>query len=101
MRTYIKALIVWLVAAVPVGIGAGALVSAFIPEDAAVDRATAAYNGLLAGLQLAALGGIAAAITTTVARRSLQRAGGSELVTGAIVAYGVIAVGLLLLLVAR
>lgn len=98
MRAIIKGLVVWLLASLPVGIVLGVVASAFLPADAAVDRSTAAFNGLLAGTQLALLGGIAAAVTTTVSRDTLKAAGGSEFVTGAIVTYGVIIIGLLLLL---
>ena len=94
---FVKRLARWLALSVPVGIGAGAAFSAFVPADAGLDRGTSAVNGALAGFGLALVGAFAAAATTAATRDMLQRAGGSELLTGAIISYGVIAAGLLLL----
>ncbi|MEX2598998.1 MAG: hypothetical protein WD533_05005 [Dehalococcoidia bacterium] len=98
MWAIVKGLVVWLLAALPVGVLLGLLVSTFVPENAVVDRSTAAFNGAMAGLQLAVVGGIAAAITTTVSRDMLKRVGGSECITGAAITYGVIILGLCALL---
>ncbi len=99
MRKIIKGLLVWLLASLPVGMGLGALVSAYVPADAVVSRSTAAMNGVGAGAELALLGAIVAAVTTHVSRGTLQRAGGSEFVTGAVITYGLIVIGLLVLLI--
>lgn len=90
----LKRLIVWLLAALPAGVAAGAGVSAYWGADAAVDRVTAAVNGALAGFWLGLIGGVAAAATTWIAREPLRRAGGSEFATGAVIVAGLIAAGL-------
>lgn len=90
----LKRLIVWLLAALPAGVAAGAGVSAYWGADAAVDRVTAAVNGALAGFWLGLIGGVAAAVTTWIARGPLRRAGGSEFATGAVIVAGLIAAGL-------
>jgi hypothetical protein len=89
--------VLWLVLSLPVGIGAGALVSLYFGEGADLDRFTAAGNGVLTGAWLGLLGGVAAATTNAIARRQLREAGGSECITGAVVSYGLIAIGLVLL----
>ena len=94
---FIKRLILWLVLSAPVGIGAGALVSIYFADGADLDTFTAAGNGVLTGLSLGVFGAVAAAATNTIARRQLREAGGSECITGAIVSYGLIGIGLVLL----
>lgn len=90
----LKRLIVWLLAALPAGVAAGAGVSAYWGADAAVDRVTAAVNGAHAGFWLGLIGGVAAAATTWIAREPLRRAGGSEFATGSVIVAGLIAAGL-------
>lgn len=97
---FLKRLIVWTLAALPLSIGAGAAVSAVWGEQAAIDRSTAALNGGLAGLWLGVVGAVAAAATTRIARGALQRAGGSEALTGAVIVGGLLGVGLALLTLA-
>ena len=94
---FLKRLALWLLLSLPLGVGLGAAFSAYVPDDAALDRGTAAVNGALAGLGLALIGAAAAAATTTVTRALLERVGGSELLTGAVISYGLIIVGLVLL----
>ena len=97
---FLKRLIVWTLVALPSGIGIGAVVSAAWGEHAAIDRATAAFNGGIAGAWLGAVGAVAAAVTTRVARDALRRAGGSEALTGAVIVGGLLGVGLGLLMLA-
>lgn len=94
---FLKRLALWLLLSLPLGVGLGAAFSAYVPGDAALSRGTAAVNGALAGLGLALIGATAAAATTTATRELLERAGGSELLTGAVISYGLIVVGLALL----
>ena len=96
----LKRLIAWMAAALPVGVAAGASVSAYWGPDAAVDRATAAVNGALAGFWLGLIGAVAAAVTTRAARDPLRRAGGSEVATGAVIVGGLLAAGLAFLTLA-
>ena len=96
----LKRLVIWTLVATPVGVGVGALVSTIWGEDADIDRATAGFNGAVAGLWLGLIGAFAAALTTRIARDSLRRAGGSELLTGTVIVIGLLAVGLGLLVVA-
>lgn len=90
----LKRLVAWMAAALPLGVAAGAGVSAYWGPDAAVDRATAAVNGALAGFWLGLIGAVAAAVTTRAAREPLRRAGGSEIATGAVIVGGLLAAGL-------
>ena len=94
---FLKRLIIWTVLAVPLGIGIGAGVSSIWGEDADIDRATAAFNGAVAGFWLGIIGALSAAATTRIAREPLRRAGGSECLTGAVILFGLLAVGLGLL----
>ncbi len=94
---FIKRLAIWLLLTLPVGVAAGALFSAFVPEDADLDRFTSAVNGAWVGAGLASIGAWSAAATTTVMRGTLRQAGGSEFLTGAVISYGLVIVGLLLL----
>ncbi len=97
---FLKRLIVWTVVAVPLGIGIGALVSLTWGPDADIDRATAGFNGAVAGFWLGLIGAFVAATTTRIAREPLRRAGGSECLTGGIIVFGLLAVGLGLLTLA-
>lgn len=98
-RAFFLRLILWLLLSLPVAIGAGALVSMYFGEGADTDQFTAAGNGVLAGVWLGLVGGIAAAVTTAVSRQRLRAAGGSECVTGAVVSYGFVGLALVLLVV--
>ena len=91
---FLKRLIIWTVLAVPLGIGIGAGVSSIWGEDADIDRATAGFNGAVAGFWLGVIGAVAAAATTRIAREPLRRAGGSECLTGAFIVLGLLAIGL-------
>ena len=97
---FIKRLIGWTFLSLPVGVGAGALVSAYWGEGSDVDRLTSAANGAWAGGGIALVGAWMAAATTAAARDRLKSIGGSELLTGAVVSYGLIIVALGLLYVA-
>ena len=94
---FLKRLIVWTLLAVPLGIAIGALVSLTWGPDADIDRATAGFNGAVAGFWLGIIGAVSAAATTRIARDPLRRAGGSECVTSGIIVFGLFAVGLWLL----
>lgn len=98
MGAFLKRLVLWFFLAVPVAIGAGAAVSLWLPGDAAIDRFTAAGNGAIAGFALGVLGALAAATTLAATRTRLRTAGGSECLTGAVIAYGLVAFGLVFLL---
>jgi hypothetical protein len=98
MSAFIKRLVLWFFLAVPVGTGAGVAVSLWLPADAAVDRFTAAGNGAIAGFALGVFGAVAAAATLAATRTRLCAAGGSECLSGAIIAYGLVAFGLVFLL---
>ena len=91
---FLKRLIIWTLLAVPLGIGIGAGVSSIWGEDADIDRATAGFNGAVAGFWLGVIGAVAAAATTRIAREPLRRAGGSECLTGAFIVLGLLAIGL-------
>ena len=97
---FLKRLIVWTLLAVPLGIGIGAVVSLTWGEDSNIDRATAGFNGAVAGFWLGLIGALSAAVTTRIARDQLRRAGGSECLTGAFIVFGLLAVGLALLTLA-
>ena len=97
---FLKRLVIWTVAAVPLGIGIGAGVSSIWGQDADIDRATAGFNGAVAGFWLGIIGAVSAAATTRIARDSLRRAGGSECLTGGVIVFGLLAVGLWLLTLA-
>jgi hypothetical protein len=94
---FTKRFILWLALSLPVGAFAAGTSSAYLGEDASLDRLTSAMNGVLAGLGIALVGAWMAAATTTLAHGRLKAAGGSELLTGGIVSYGTIAISLLLL----
>ncbi len=91
---FLKRLIIWTVLAVPLGIGIGAVVSLTWGPDSDIDRATAGFNGAIAGFWLGIIGALAAAVTTRIARDLLRRAGGSECLTGGVIVLGLFAVGL-------
>lgn len=93
----IKRLVIWTVVATPVGVAVGSGVSALWGQDADIDRATAGFNGGVAGAWLGLIGAWAAAITTRVASAPLKRAGGSELLTGVVIVAGLLLIGLGLL----
>ncbi len=96
MGRVVRRLVLWLVLAMPVGIVAGTAI-AFL--DSGTDdffRAVAIVGGGAIGGTLAVGGALAATATTVIGRGALRRTGGSEFLAGAIVAYGVIVVGLLL-----
>ena len=94
---FLKRLVIWTVAAVPLGSGIGAVVSLTWGENSNIDRATAGFNGAIAGFWLGLIGAVVAAATTRIAREPLRRAGGSECLTGGVLVFGLLAVGLWLL----
>ena len=94
---FLKRLIIWTVLAVPLGIGIGTVVSLTWGPDSNIDRATAGFNGAIAGFWLGIIGAVAAAVTTRIARDPLRRAGGSECLTGGVIVFGLLGVGLWLL----
>ena len=100
LTRFVKRFVLWLVLSLPVGILAGAGLAAYYGENANIDRLTSAVNGALSGGGIAIVGAWTAAATTSITHDRLQRAGGSEVLTGAVVSYGLILVALLLLLVA-
>lgn len=95
---FVKLAVLWVLLSVPVGIGAGSLASAYLGDNAEIDRFTAAFNGGLSGAWIGLVGAFAAAATNTVAHDRLTAARGSQFLTGLIVSYGLIAVALGLLL---
>ena len=96
----LKRLIIWTLLAVPLGAGIGALVSLTWGENSNIDRATAGFNGAVAGFWLGIVGAVVAAVTTRIAREPLRRAGGSECLTGGFIVFGLLATGLGLLTLA-
>ena len=94
---FLKRLIIWTALAVPLAIGIGAVVSLTWGPDSNIDRATAGFNGAIAGFWLGIIGAVVAAATTRIARDPLRRAGGSECLTGGVIVFGLLAVGLWLL----
>ena len=94
---FLKGEIAWLLVSLPLGIALGAAASSYLGEDAALDRLTSAANGAQAGAWLALVGATAAAATAVLTRDVLRRAGGSEVLTGAIVSLGTIIAGLAML----
>ena len=70
---FLKRLIVWTLLAVPLGIAIGALVSLTWGPDSDIDRATAGFNGAVAGFWLGLIGAFVAAATTRIAREPLRR----------------------------
>ncbi|MDE2836312.1 MAG: hypothetical protein OXL97_02225 [Chloroflexota bacterium] len=94
---FLKRLVIWTAIAVPLGIAIGALVSLTWGPDSDIDRATAGFNGAIAGFWLGLIGALSAATTTRIAREPLRRAGGSECLTGGIIVFGLLAAGLWLL----
>ncbi|MCY4448985.1 MAG: hypothetical protein OXE02_09125 [Chloroflexi bacterium] len=94
---FLKRLIIWTALAVPLGIGIGAVVSLTWGPDSNIDRATAGFNGAIAGFWLGIIGAVVAAVTTRIARDPLRRAGGSECLTGGVIVFGLLAIGLWLL----
>ncbi|MCY4582841.1 MAG: hypothetical protein OXE50_08635 [Chloroflexi bacterium] len=97
---FLKRLVIWTVMAVPLGMAIGAVVSLTWGPDSDIDRATAGFNGAVAGFWLGLIGAVAAAATTRIAREPLRRAGGSECHTGGVIVFGLLAVGLWLLTLA-
>lgn len=91
---FLKRLIIWTVVAVPLAVGIGAVVSLTWGENSNIDRATAGANGAVAGFWLGLIGALTAAVTTRIAREPLRRAGGSECLTGGVIVFGLLAVGL-------
>lgn len=94
---FLKRLIIWTALAVPLGIGIGTVVSLTWGPDSNIDRATAGFNGAIAGFWLGIIGAVVAAVTTRIARDPLRRAGGSECLTGGVIVFGLLAIGLWLL----
>ena len=82
----------------PIAVAIGTGLSTFFGEGAHTDRATAAFNGGVAGLWLGVIGAVSATLTTHVARGTLKGAGASEFVTGITIVGGVLVIGLGLLL---
>lgn len=97
MMGFVKKLLLWIVLALPIGAGAGAVISVFWTEDGRVDMATAAFNGTATGLWLAIFGAIAAALTNYFAQNRLRLVGGSEFLTGITIVIGLLVVGLAVL----
>ena len=97
---FLKRLVIWTVVALPLGTGIGAGVSSLWGQDADIDRATAGFNGAVAGFWLGLIGAVVAAATTRIAREPLRRAGGSECLTGGVIVFGLLTVGLWLLTLA-
>lgn len=98
---FLRHLILWLFLSVPIAVGAGAGFSAYFGEGAHLDRFTAAGNGVIAGLWLGSIGAVGAAATIAIAYDRLKQARASLFTTGAIVSYGLIVIGILMLWLAE
>ena len=97
VKRFAKRLAFWLLLTLPLSAGVGAAL-AFLESSADDFRQTAlVVNGALAGMLLASLGAVTATATTFMASEILRQAGGSERLTGAVIAYGVVGIGLALL----
>ena len=96
MGRYIRRFALWLGLTLPVGVLAGGIFTLWESDTADFFRAAEIAGGLLIGGVLAVFGAAVATATTLAGRGALRRSGGSELLTGAIVAYGVVIIGLLL-----
>lgn len=97
---FVRQTMLWLLLSLPVGLGAGAAVSALLGTNADIDRFTAGFNGAIAGALIALIGALTAAGTNTIAYDRLKAAGGSPFLTGLAISYGSISVvlGLMLLI---
>lgn len=96
MLPYLRRFALWFMLAVPVGVLAGGALTFWESDTADFFRAVEIIGGAIIGGFLGAFGAAAATVTTLASRTALRRAGGSELLTGAIVAYGIVIMGLLL-----
>ncbi len=100
IRALLKRFVGWLVLSLPVAVAAGIPISIFYGQDGTLDRYTSGFNGAVAGAWLGVLGALSASIVTVLTRDRLRAAGGSEILTGALVSYGLISIGFALLLLA-
>ena len=96
MGRYIRRFALWLLLTLPVGVLAGGVFTLLESDTNDFFRAAEIAGGALIGGVLAVFGSAAATVTTLAGRGALRRTGGSELLSGAIVAYGVVVIGLLL-----
>ncbi len=96
MVSVLRRFALWLLLTVPPAAAAGFVVTLLATDVTALNRTQTVVGGAVLGAALAAVGAIAATATTLLGRGALRRAGGSEFLTGAIVSYGAVALGLLL-----
>ena len=89
----VKRLLRWLLFSVPVGAVAGTLLGVFDTDSGSNLRTSVVVSGTITGIELGILGATMAAVTTTVFKRTLERAGGSRLLTGVVVSGGLMALG--------
>ena len=97
MAAAVRRFLLWLVLTAPAAALAGLALAVFLGDPTDLRRTESVLGGAVGGALAGMFGAAAATATTLAARPLLQHAGGSELFTGAVVAYGAAAAGLLLL----
>ena len=97
MAAAARRFLLWLALTAPLAALVGFVLALFLGDPTDLRRTESVFGGAVGGAVAGVFGAAAATVTTLVGRPFLQRAGGSELATGAVVAYGAAAAGLLLL----
>lgn len=97
MAAAARRFLLWLVLTAPLAALAGFLLALFLGDPTDLRRTESVLGGAVGGALAGVFGAAAATLTTLAGRPFLQRAGGSEALTGVVVAYGAAAAGILLL----
>lgn len=88
--------VLWLVLTTPIGVLAGGLLALLESDTNDFFRAAEIVGGAIIGGVLALFSAAIATVTTLLGGGVLQRAGGSDFLTGVVLSYGVLVIGLLM-----
>jgi hypothetical protein len=88
-----KRLLRWLLFSVPVGAITGTILGVFGTDSGIHLRTSVVVSGAITGVGLGILGATFAMLTTTVFEGTLERTGGSRILTGVVVSGGLMALG--------
>ena len=92
-----KRLFIWSIISVPIGFLLGAFIFFLKSNTSDFFRTNDIFYGALLGSSLALFGSFSAVVTLILGKTWIEKTKGSEKLSGAIVCYGIVILGLLLI----